>query len=69
MLFRRCDLEGLAERLRAQGHRVEPFDWKVGDKPLDRYVDLPPYLQEPHLKLLFDGYPATSVGMIVQKAA
>ena len=68
VMFRQSDLEGLAATLRGQGHAVEPFDWSRGDRPLDRYIDLPPYLQEQHLRLLFDGYAATSVGMIVQKA-
>jgi hypothetical protein len=69
VLFRQSDFERLAERLRAQGHRVAPFDWTRGRKPLDRYIDLPPYLEEPHLRLLFDGYETTSFGIIVQKAA
>ena len=67
VIFRRSDLESLAHRLRAKGHFVEAFDWSQGNRPVDKYIDLPPYRQEPHLKLLFDGYATTSVGMIVQK--
>lgn len=69
VLFRRRDFEALTARLTAQGHHVAPFDWTRGDMPLDRYVDLPPYRNEPHLRLLFDGYQTTSIGIIVQKAA
>lgn len=69
VLFRTRDLEALAERLTAQGHRVAAFDWTRGDALLDRYIDLPPYRDAPHLRLLLDGYAATSVGLIVQKAA
>lgn len=68
VLFRTKDFQALVARLTAQGHKVAPFDWTRGDMPLDRYVDLPPYRQEPHLRLLFDGYEATSIGIIVQKA-
>lgn len=69
VLFRKKDFDALTARLAAQGHYVAAFDWTRGDMPLDRYVDLPPYRNEPHLRLLFDGYETTSIGMIVRKAA
>jgi len=67
VLFRQCDLEDLAQRLTDLGHAVAPFDFNPGLAPLDRYIDVPPYRAEPHLKLALDGYAATSVGLIVQK--
>ena len=67
VIFRRSDLEGLKQRLEAQGHWVAPFDWTRGDKPLDKYIDVPPFLAEPHLRLLIDGYEITSIGMIIRK--
>lgn len=68
VLFRRRDFEALAVRLRAQGHIVAPFDFDPGPRALDRYVDMPPYLFEPHLKLALEGFAATSFGIIVQRA-
>jgi SAM-dependent methyltransferase len=43
VLFRRSDFEDLAERLRARGCKVDPISFDVGDKPIDRYIDIPPY--------------------------
>ena len=56
-------------------------DFGVGDGPLDRFVDLPPYIekqwlrmsswgnvnQKGHLKLSLKGYPCTCYGIIVVK--
>lgn len=68
VLFRKRDLLALAERLTAQGHRVAPFDFDPGQGPIDRYIDLPPYRDHPHLKMALMGYSVTSVGIIVQRA-
>lgn len=68
VLFRARDLRALAERLTARGHHVAPLDLAPGDAPLDRYLDLPPYNPEPHLKLALEGFETTSVGLIVAKA-
>lgn len=67
VLFRRSDLEGLAERLNAAGHKAAAFDFEPGTKPVDVYVDLPPYRAEPHLTVALLGYAATSIGVIVQR--
>jgi SAM-dependent methyltransferase len=81
VLFQRKHLEALAEKLRGQGHRVADFDFSLGDGPLDRFIDLPPYhhdlpaamtewLGHPaHLKIAFDGFVATCAGLAIQKAA
>ena len=68
VLYRRRDMEALAERLAAAGHRVAPFDFDPGLLPLDRYVDVAPYRAEPHLKLALEGFACTSFGLIVQRA-
>jgi hypothetical protein len=68
VLFRRRDLEALAERLQAAGHVVAPLDFSTGDEPLDRYIDAPPYRTDPHLVLALSGYATTSFGLIVQRA-
>jgi hypothetical protein len=67
VLFRRSDLLVLAERLKTKGHIVAPFDFDPGLAPLDRYIDVPPYRPEPHLRLSIHGFAATSIGIIVQK--
>lgn len=69
VLFRRRDLEALAERLRAKGHFVAPIDWNPGTEPLDRYYDIAPYKEQPHLKMALCGFGITSIGFIVQRGA
>jgi hypothetical protein len=74
-------MERITARLRAQGHRVAPFDYSLGDGPLDRFVDLPPLVQDlpeniskwlddpVHIKLAMDGLVVTCIGIAVEKAA
>jgi 2-polyprenyl-3-methyl-5-hydroxy-6-metoxy-1,4-benzoquinol methylase len=81
VLFQRQHLEALAERLRAQGHEVAPFDFDMGQQPMDNFVDLPPWYHDMpeeearrlgtpmHLKLGIDGFVATCFGIIIRKAA
>lgn len=66
VVYRRRDIEAFAARLRAKGHRIE-LNLNPGDRELDRYVDLPPYCQDPHVKLLLRGFVSTSIGLLVQK--
>ena len=80
VLFQRHHFEDLAAKLQAQGHRVASFDFDFGDKPMDRFVDMPPYSYDlppamvdfygpgMHMKLSIDGFPCTCFGIIVQKA-
>jgi len=72
----------LAEALRNDGHTVAPLDFDIGRKPLDRFIDIPPYPHDPkgtierfgaeqdsnHLKMSIDGFPSTCFGIIVTKA-
>jgi SAM-dependent methyltransferase len=67
VLFRRRDMEVLAKRLVARGYRVAPLDFSPGSQPLDRYIYMPPYRQNPHLRLMLMGYVSTSFGMIIQR--
>lgn len=67
VLFRRRDFEGLAQRLRAKGHEVAAIDWNTGAGPVDRYLDMPPYRHDPHLKMMLNGFVTTSIGIIVRK--
>lgn len=66
VLFRRQDIEKIAANLRAAGHMID-IDYASGALPLDSYVDLPPYTHNPHIKLEFEKYVITSMGLIIQK--
>jgi hypothetical protein len=67
----RRHFEALAPKLAAEGHELAPFDFSPGDGVLDGFVDIPPWLPraDAHLKLAVDGFPCTSIGMIITKAA
>ncbi len=67
VLFRRQDFEALAARLTALGHHVTPFDFDPGVKPVDLYIDVPPYREDPHLKVALWGYSITSFGLMIQR--
>ena len=66
-IYRRRDIEELVARLERKGHYVEPIDWTVGRGFAETVIDKPPYRQSPHLKLCYDGYDCTSIGLIIQK--
>ncbi|MGE0628493.1 MAG: methyltransferase domain-containing protein [Hyphomicrobiaceae bacterium] len=80
VLFQRRHFEALAQRLAADGHAVAPLDFNVGDGPMDRFIDLPPYAHDldeasrawlgntQHLKLLLDGFASTCFGLIIKKS-
>ena len=71
VLFRRRDFDALEAALTADGHAVAPFDFETGHEPVERYVDLPPFAQEPHLRLRLPfgvaSYDTTSIGIVVVK--
>lgn len=68
VIFRQYDFLRLGKRLRANGHRIK-LNLHQGNQDLDRHIDLPPYMQDNHLKLQLDRYITTSIGLAVQKAA
>lgn len=78
VLFQKRHFCHIRDRLRAEGHEVAPLDFNVGSKPLDRFIDMPPYewspymmeiwgRDQPHLKVTIDGFPATCFGLTVRK--
>ncbi len=69
VLFRRRDFEAFAERMASMGHEVAPFDFSPGFGVMDNFIDAPPYMAEPHLKLALAGYACTSFGIVVRKKA
>ena len=67
VIFRRKDIEQLIDELSRKGYAVEPVDYSAGEDELERYVDMPPYIDEPHLRLKLAGkYVSTSLGIIVR---
>ncbi|MDP3403802.1 MAG: class I SAM-dependent methyltransferase [Brevundimonas sp.] len=68
VLYRRSDFEALRDRLAAKGHVLAPLDFDIGSGPADTYLDVPPYRQEPCLKIALMGHATTSYGLIVRRA-
>jgi SAM-dependent methyltransferase len=78
VILRARDFERISENLRKEGHEIN-LCFKLGESPADEYVALPPYgygglLRSmrgitPHLclRLLIEGYIATSYGLIIKK--
>lgn len=67
VIFRRKDIQELIDRLLLDGYKVEDMDWSLGTHPLDYYVDVPPYKQQTHLKLLLGGFVTTSIGLVTHR--
>lgn len=67
VLYRRRDLQALAQELRTAGHAIE-LNFQTGNDPEDRLVDLPPFDGECHLKLLHTRFATTSFGLLIRKA-
>lgn len=68
VLFRRRDLEALARRLRRCGHTID-LDFTLGTQVADTHIDLPPYVHPHCLKIQWDRFVTTSIGLIVEKKA
>ncbi len=78
VLFQRRHFEDMANRLAARGCRVLPLDFDVGSRPLDRFIDVPPFdmpsqnitdwsRDSAHIKVNIDGFPCTSFGIVAVK--
>ena len=65
-IFRKQDFETVIHELVSEGHKVEPLNLWPGATPVDEHIDLPPF-SSPHLKLEFQGWQITSIGIIVTK--
>lgn len=67
VLYRRRDVEGLVDELRARGHDVDDFRIAPDSLVVDGYVDTPPFGPPAHLKLDLCGFTATSMGIVVRR--
>lgn len=81
VLFLRKHFHQIFDRLTSLGHSVAPLDLSVGSKPMDKFIDIPPFSDQlapslraewdvgvAHIKLLVDGFPSTCFGLIIRKA-
>jgi len=66
-LYRRKDFVDLQRRCFEIGCSMLPMNFFTGDLPEDKYVDLPPYEQKVHLKLLVERYTITSFGFVLRR--
>lgn len=67
VLFRRKDINQIAQQLRRHGHTID-VDFAYGTLPADSFVDVAPYHHDPHLKLQLLNYVSTSIGLIIKKS-
>jgi len=69
VIFRMRDIGELVRRLEEQGHQVEKICYSSGTADEDKHIDIFPYSDAPHLKLLLgDRFVSTSIGLIIRKA-
>jgi SAM-dependent methyltransferase len=66
VVYRERDVRDLKGRLEAAGHQLAEFDLSRGDGLLDKYVDVPPYSDEPVLRFLHASYILTSIAIVVR---
>lgn len=66
VLFRRKDIEKLAEEVRKDGHEIT-LNFNTGNSSFDQYYDIPPYSDYTHIKLLIDKFVSTSFGITIKK--
>ena len=69
VVYRERDMLALRDKLEAAGHEVAAFDFNRGEGLLDKYIDVPPYADEPVLRFQFGPYTLTSVAMVIRKAS
>lgn len=69
VLYRRRDLEALSAELDAAGHQVAALTLEAGRGVLDEYIDVPPYVDQPHLKIWVKSHATTSVALVVRAGA
>jgi SAM-dependent methyltransferase len=67
VLYMKKDLQAFVKYLQSQGYLIDiEFDMKE-DHIFDKYIDVPPYCSNKHLKLQFDEYVTTSIALVIYK--
>jgi hypothetical protein len=67
VIYRKRDLLRLCRMLEDRGHTVEPLRLGSGSLVPDYLVDLPPYRDNVHLKLLIGPFVSTSLGLVIRR--
>jgi 2-polyprenyl-3-methyl-5-hydroxy-6-metoxy-1,4-benzoquinol methylase len=68
VIFRKKDIDKLVDMLHKEGHEIY-VNYNPGSSEVDKYVDIPPYTGDAHLKLQIQKYVSTSIGLIIKKSA
>lgn len=77
VLYQKRHFATLATMVEEAGCSLVDIDFDAGREFFDAYVDVPPFphestwnaaMQPPHIKLSIDGFPATSIAIIVEKS-
>lgn len=66
VIFRRRDIEEMVAELSKEGYRIK-IDYTAGTGQFESYVDLPPYTNPVHLRLMLGQFVSTSIGLIIEK--
>jgi SAM-dependent methyltransferase len=69
VLYRRRDIDALAQRLAAAGHELAPLDLDNGPGVLDWFVSDEPSQLAPALRVRIGGYVSTTLALVIRKAA
>jgi hypothetical protein len=67
IIYRKRDLLALCRTLEDRGHVVAPLRIEPGELLPDYLVDVPPYRQDVHLKLLIGRFVSTSIGLVIRR--
>jgi len=66
-IFRKQDILKIFETADLHGFKYEPLNTNAGNSLLDNYIDIPPYLDDPHIKVLVSAFVTTSVGIVLRR--
>jgi cyclopropane fatty-acyl-phospholipid synthase-like methyltransferase len=66
VLFRRQDLQPIIAEAARRGFRAT-VNWNRGTGELDAYADVAPYSADRHLKVAFEDFVTTSIGLIFER--
>jgi 2-polyprenyl-3-methyl-5-hydroxy-6-metoxy-1,4-benzoquinol methylase len=67
-LYRKKDILDMKRLVEEQGNIFLPINFDMGEGELDKYVDLPPYNRDKHLRVMVaEKYVTTSIGFVIIK--
>jgi len=66
-IFRTKDIESIFRQAQAKGFETLDINVNAGNSLLDKYIDTPPFLTDPHIKVLVSEFVTTSIGLLIRK--